>query len=506
MKRYGILLLVLLLYGSLFACAEAQNAQDAFTRSAESAMIGRTFQEVEASFGPLSEVTLFEEQPAAYIFEKTGIAFHFDAPLAQEVWAARLKEGEDHVPAVVALQDIQPEDRCIGVSGRVRDFGVAESDVAGMSRYIKLLKPKSYETRNNTIYVLTSPNQAYDVFLYCAHGETGFGLDHQVRVMTTGIDMQATPEPEADPQAAEDKTQATPEPATDPQTTPEPETQATPEPKADPQATSFSFGGVTIPVGGTQVEVRGTKAVHRTVTAQEFSDLVLYCPHLQTLILDYCDVSGAEQIGQLTELTALKLMTCGISDISFVRDLKKLTQLGLCHNDLSDVSAIEELPLTYLNLGDNPRLGNTALQSVGKVTDLKTLYLYDLNISSLSALRSLRKLSALNLNNDTRITEKELAKLTNQSGLRSLQINSTGVKNLDFLVDVFPNLRDLEARKLKKLQDPNKTFCQLTLHQRLANMTLSKDVQSSLDANVQANYGMNATAWFKSRGVTLKFK
>ena len=500
MKKVGILLLLLLLCGSLLACTEVQNAQDAFARSAEGVMIGRTYQEVEAAFGPLSRVRLSEEQPAAYFFEKTDVAFHFDTLAAQAAWAAQLPEGTGDVPAATVLPDIRPTDLCIGVSGRIRDFGIAESDVAAMSKYVRLLKAKSFETKENTVYELTSPNKAYDVFLYCAHGETSFGLDHSVRIMTTGIETQPapTPEPAAEPMA-EPTAEPTPEPTTEPTAEP------TPEPTAEPAVKAFSFGGVTILVGEVKVEVRGSSRIHRTITAQEFSDLVRYCPGLNSLILDYCDVSGAEQLGQLTELTELRLMTCGLSDISFVRDLKNLTLLSLCHNDISDVSAIEKLPLTYLNLADNHKLGNNSLLSVAKVTSLTKLYLYDLHISNLSPLRSLKKLSTLNLNN-TRVTEKELAKLTHQSNLRILQISATAVTDLDFVMDTFPKLRELEARKLVKLQNPNPSFCQLAQHPHLDRLTLGKDSQSDLNAYVQANYGMSATTWFKSQGITLKFR
>ena len=504
MKKVGILLLLLLLCGSLLACTEVQNAQDAFARSAEGVMIGRTYQEVEAAFGPLSRVRLSEEQPAAYFFEKTDVAFHFDTLAAQAAWAAQLPEGTGDVPAATVLPDIRPTDLCIGVSGRIRDFGIAESDVAAMSKYVRLLKAKSFETKENTVYELTSPNKAYDVFLYCAHGETSFGLDHSVRIMTTGIETQPapTPEPAAEPMA-EPTAEPTPEPTAEPTAEPTPE--PTPEPTAEPAVKAFSFGGVTIPVGEVKVEVRGSSRIHRKITAQEFSDLVRYCPGLNSLILDYCDVSGAEQLGQLTELTELRLMTCGLSDISFVRDLKNLTLLSLCHNDISDVSAIEKLPLTYLNLADNHKLGNNSLLSVAKVTSLTKLYLYDLHISNLSPLRSLKKLSTLNLNN-TRVTEKELAKLTHQSNLRILQISATAVTDLDFVMDTFPKLRELEARKLVKLQNPNPSFCQLAQHPHLDRLTLGKDSQSDLNAYVQANYGMSATAWFKSQGITLKFR
>ncbi len=471
MKRIGVLLLVLLLCGSLFACAELQNAQDAFFKSPESAMIGCTFQEVEAAFGPFSMVHISEDRPASYLFGKTNVAFHFDAPDAQAAWAAQLPQGIGFIPGAVALRSIQPADRCIGVSGRIRDFGIAESDVAEISRYMSVLKPASYETDDNTIYTLTSQDGAYDVFLYCTKGEVSFTANHQIRVMAAG----AEPQPVV-------------------------------EPVVSVQVTEFSLGGIAIPVGAVEAEVRGASNAHRTVTEQELADLVKYCPDLKKLVLDYCDIEGADQIGQLTELTDLQLSTCGMKDVSFVENLRNLTWLSICHNELTDVSAIEDLQLTYLNLGDNPKLGNRGVRSAAKVTTLKTLHLYEMNISSLSSLSSLRALSILDLSYNAKITEDELAKLTKQTYLRELDINSTGVTDVSILFTAFPRLRTLEARKLKKLADPMPSYFSLSQLTRLKTLELSKGDKEALDAYATEQYGMTAAQWFETQGIELKYK
>ena len=471
MRKIGILLLVLLLCVSLFACAEVENAQNAFLRSPEGRMIGRTFREVEAAFGPFSLVYFEQDHPAAYIFGRSNVAFYFDAPQVQDAWAKQLANGVGYIPGAVALRDIQPGDVCVGVSGRIRDFGVADSDVAEISRYMASLRPASVETSNNTVYMVTTTDQAYDVYLYCAKGEVAVTSDHQVRIMAAGTEAQQEINP-----------------------------------VADPNVTEFSFGGTVIPVNETRVEVRGDSAAHRTVTAKEFSDLVLYCPHLKTLILDYCDVSGEEQLGQLTELTYLEIMTCAVSDVSFVQELTNLTHLGLCHNDISDVTPLEELKLTYLNIADNPKLGNSAVRSVAKITTLNELYLYSLNISELSALKMLRHLNTLNINNDSRITQKELSKLTKLTRLHTLQINGTGVTSLDFLFTDFPNLKALEARRMRKLENRNQSFLNLVAHPSLTKLTLGKDDKDSLDADALANYGTTAEDWFKSHGITVKYR
>ena len=467
MKRIVVLLLAVLLCGSLLACAEAQRAQDAFVTSAEGALIGKTFRDVEAAFGPFSMVYIEEDKPAAYVFTYTNVVFHFDAPQAQDAWTVQLTGGTGYIPGAVALRSIQPTDPCVGVSGRIRDFGIAESDVNTLAQYMQSFRPASVETKANTVYTLTTGDGAYDVFVYCAHGETTVTADHQIRVMAADLEPVVV---------------------------------------VDPQVTEFSFGGEIIQVGATEVEVRGESGARKKVTAQDFKDLVKYCPNLKSLVLDYCDVAGEDQVGKLTELTKLELMSCGISDISFVEGLTKLTRLSICHNNIDDLSAIEDLPLTYLNIADNPDLSTSDLRSVGKVTTLDTLYIYSLSISNLSSLRTLKHLNTLNVNNDSRITEEDIAKLYNLNNLRKLQINGTGVTSLDFLIEDFPYLKELEARKLNKLEDRNQSIFKLAQHPRLKKLTLSKDIKDSLDADAWAAYGMDSTDWFKTQGISVSFK
>ena len=465
MKKIGALLLVLALCGSLFACAAVQNAQTAFLQSPEGAMIGRTFADVEAAFGPFSTVYLEEDRPAAYVFSRSNVAFHFSAPLVQKSWANKLSSAAGFIPGAIALRDIQPTDLCVGVSGRIKDFGIADSDVQEMSNSLLAYRPETRETRTNTIYSLTTQDGAYEVNVYCARGETVVTPDHQIEV--TALKQR---------------------------------------PAADPSVTEFTFGGATIKVGETKVEIRASSRARRTIPAQEVSDLVRYCPDLQSLILDYCDIEGVEQIGLLTDLTHLEIMSCNLPDISFIAGLTKVTELGLCHNRISDLTPIEDLPLTYLNLADNPALGNRDLRSVGYITTLQTLYIYSLNLSDLSALQSLKKLVTLNVNNDSKINEDALEVVSYFPKLRKLQINNTGVTSFDFLFTDCPNLRELDARKLNKLKNPTESILKLPQRERLSKLSVGKDLQESLDAQTQADYGMSAVDWFKSQDVTLSFQ
>ena len=146
------------------------------------------------------------------------------------------------------------------------------------------------------------------------------------------------------------------------------------------------------------------------------------------------------------------------------------------------------------------------MRSAAKVTSLELLYLYSLNITDLSPIRSLKKLNTLNVNNDSKITQHDLSDLSGLTRLRKLQINGTGVTSLRFLMDDFPHLRELEARNLKKLKNANASFCSLANHPHLNKVILSKSIKKSMDTYVQNKYGANAEDWFNTHGVTVSFK
>ena len=143
---------------------------------------------------------------------------------------------------------------------------------------------------------------------------------------------------------------------------------------------------------------------------------------------------------------------------------------------------------------------------MGYITTLQTLYIYSLNLSDLSALQSLNKLVTLNVNNDSKINEDALEVVSYFPKLRKLQINNTGVTSFDFLFTDCPNLRELDARKLNKLKNPTESILKLPQLERLSKLSVGKDLQESLDAQTQADYGMSAVDWFKSQDVTLSFQ
>ena len=110
------------------------------------------------------------------------------------------------------------------------------------------------------------------------------------------------------------------------------------------------------------------------------------------------------------------------------------------------------------------------------------------------------------MNNDSRLNEDDLSVVNCFPKLRKLQINGTGVTDLDFLFDDCPGLKELDARKLNKLDDRNETLLALAQHPNLTKLSLSKDIQESLDEDALALYSMSATDWFASQDVKVSFQ
>ena len=105
--------------------------------------------------------------------------------------------------------------------------------------------------------------------------------------------------------------------------------------------------------------------------------------------------------------------------------------LNLSYNDIDDVTALEGLKkLTYLNLGGNP-LTDEDLKSIGKLTNLKELYLYELEkITDVEPLKNLEKLTFLHLGYNSKL--KTVKPLTALKKLESLRLNRTKVSDLSY--------------------------------------------------------------------------
>lgn len=261
---------------------------------------------------------------------------------------------------------------------------------------------------------------------------------------------EVTPAPTAAP-ATEEPTpvpteEPTPEPTEEP--TPVPTEEPTPEPTEEPTPVptpvpdSFTFGGKKVKTGvktikGKDLGINGKKNKLTHITEKEVQDLITLCPDLEVLDLDYCYMDDYEPLGALTKLQYLQLTSCGagkgnaIEDLDWLEGLTELETLNLAHNNISDTLGLEGLEkLEWLNLGDNP-LTDKDLESIGELSNLKTLYLYNLNkITDVEPLSDCTKLTFLHLGGNSKL--KSVKPLTSLKKLAYLRLNGTKVGDLSY--------------------------------------------------------------------------
>ena len=268
------------------------------------------------------------------------------------------------------------------------------------------------------------------------------------------VPVGSTTEPPApvDPQtqtAAPDTTE-TAAPATDaPAITEAPTAVPTPAPTAEPTAAPtpvpdyFWFGGAKVKTGSTSVVgkklgINGKKNKLTHIPENEVNDLVTLCPDLEELDLEYCFMDDYKPLGGLVKLHTLKLIYCGagdgnaIKDIGWAENLTELRTLSFSHNSIEDTAPLAGLTkLTYLHLAGNP-LEDDDLKPIGKLTNLDTLYLYDLKrITDVSPLAKLTKLTFLHIGHNSRL--KSVKSLTSLKKLKYLRLNNTKFSDLSYI-------------------------------------------------------------------------
>ena len=244
-----------------------------------------------------------------------------------------------------------------------------------------------------------------------------------------------------------------PEPTATPEPTEEPTPKPTEAPKATKKPDSFTFGGKKIKTGTTKINgkslgINGKKNKLKHIKKDEVKDLVELCPDLEELILDYCYMDDYTPLGDLTKLRKLQLSSCGagggnaIKNIDWLEDLTELRSLNLVHNNISDTTALAALKkLTYLNLGDNP-LEDEDLEPIAYLTNLETLYLYDLKkITDVQPLTSLTKLTFLHIGRNSKL--KNVKPLTALKKLANLRLNYTNVSDISYFKN-FEALKKLD--------------------------------------------------------------
>ena len=219
----------------------------------------------------------------------------------------------------------------------------------------------------------------------------------------------------------------------------------TPEPTAAPTPVPdyFWFGGAKVKTGSTSVVgkklgINGKKNKLTHIPENEVNDLVTLCPDLEELDLEYCFMDDYAPLGGLVKLRTLKLTYCGagggnaIKDIGWAENLTELRTLSFSHNSIEDTAPLAGLTkLTYLHLAGNP-LEDDDLKPIGKLTNLDTLYLYDLKrITDVSPLAKLTKLTFLHIGHNSRL--KSVKSLTSLKKLKYLRLNNTKFSDLSYI-------------------------------------------------------------------------
>ena len=246
-----------------------------------------------------------------------------------------------------------------------------------------------------------------------------------------------TTEPTAEPTAT-----PTPEPTAEPTATPTPEPTEEPTPEPTTVPDSFLFGRKTVSTGsktisGKKLGINGKKNKLTHITAEEVNNLIALCPNLEELDLEYCYLDDYAPLANLINLRTLKLTYCGagggnaIKEIGWLEKLTELRALDIKYNNFDDTTALAGLTrLTYLNIAGNP-LEDEDLKPLSGLTDLETLYVYDLKkITDVTPLAKLTKLTFLHVGRNSKLSSVKPLKTLKK--LKYLRLNNTKVKDLSY--------------------------------------------------------------------------
>ncbi len=208
------------------ACVGSGNILQLIGNKQEVKMIGKSFDEIADEYGSLSMAYL-EDGELHCVFEKTPISFIFDRGGIDFVQS----EGNTDanviaIPAGVAAKSIDPAAVCIGVYGRVNDYGIANPEILSSA-----VKEKSVLHEVNMDYFLFPMGDDQFITIIPEKGKTDITKDSEIKV-SVDASSTSTPTPNlpTDPLTPNTPTDSpTPTPESP---TPTPET-PTPTPESD---------------------------------------------------------------------------------------------------------------------------------------------------------------------------------------------------------------------------------------------------------------------------------
>lgn len=166
--------------------------------------------------------------------------------------------------------------------------------------------------------------------------------------------------------------------------------------EAETEAKELTLGGKTFMSDAAELDLSGLGIDDLSVLEQ--------CGALTALNLNDNDIADLTPLMNLPGLTRLELRGNEITDIRPLMSVPGLTYLDLAGNGLSDISPLAFLPeLTELYLGGSEP---ASVRALGGLEKLKKLSLNDTGLrdSDLDALKNLKNLSALNIEDNEKLS------------------------------------------------------------------------------------------------------
>jgi predicted MPP superfamily phosphohydrolase len=194
------------------------------------------------------------------------------------------------------------------------------------------------------------------------------------------------------------------------------------------------------------------KSVH--LSSNRISDIGLLedVPELQSLCLEYINVSSLSPLIKQTSLQSLRLWHTSVSDLNPIAGLADLKILDLYKTPVADLSPIKEmrflreLDCRYTKIND--------LSPIAGLVTLESLYLDRSEIADLNPLKSLVNLKTLSLIGN-KITDIE--PLQGMTSLRNLDLESTEVEDISVLAKLTSlQILDLSRTKITSLEPLSK--------------------------------------------------
>ena len=303
-------------------------------------------------------------------------------------------------------------------------------------------------------------------------------VDSGIGKITAEPAKTPTPEPVPTEAPTPEPTEApTPEPTEAPTPTPSPEPTPTPAPELPD---SFSFGGMEVQTGQETVRVTGKQNSPIRITPEEMDMLIMLCPNLKTLTLNYCSMEDYSRIGELTDLRNLMISgttsaqdpDAPLADIDWMGSLGDLRSLYLPYNRIDDIhvlaklTKLEELNLAWNNITDSELKYLTGLP-------LEKLYLYcNSALRDVSALSKIKSLELLHIGGNKKLRFSGIKELTNLSHLLELDISYCPVEDFLWIKD-FKRLETLRI-EYSDFIDPD-AYYDLAASETLQTVVISKE-------------------------------